>query len=334
MKFATLLIIVLSHQGYWIAGQPATIALRPAVKGQLAGATLSWELKFDGVRLGAGKGAIAGGDKPTEIGLVAPEARVRIALNWHYRLLARDGTTELETGDVPISVFPNDLLDDLASRVGPSRLIVWDEPGGLPKLLDAAKVPYSRVSGPGQLQIASADVVLVGQKMLNASPFEQSPLLNLAQSGVSVMIFQQDGPEHLIGYPLARRLVPSALDWRTDHPLLIGLDADDLRSWLATVPRLGAAQLPLDEPTLVIAGYPPEVAGEQPAPIDAVMLTKSVGKGRIVLCQIPLGDWSTDPRSQILLANAIDYLLTRPQPTPRPSERRATRTTQTKMIPN
>jgi hypothetical protein len=80
-------------------------------------------------------------------------------------------------------------------------------------------------------------------------------------------------------------------------------------------------QLPADEAALEIGYYPREVPGVRPAPIDAVLLSKSTGKGRIVLCQIALGDWDRDPRSRIFLSNALDYLSTRPQPTPPPSQR-------------
>ena len=103
----------------------------------------------------------------------------------------------------------------------------------------------------------------------------------------------------------------------------------DLHSWIAGVPSLHVVQLPADEPVATVGSYPREVPGEQPVPIDAVLMSKSVGKGRLVVCQLPLGDWSKDPRSQMLLNNAVDYLLSRPEPTPRPSERPTTRPAET-----
>ncbi len=80
-------------------------------------------------------------------------------------------------------------------------------------------------------------------------------------------------------------------------------------------------QLPADEPALEIAWWPREVAGNKPAPIDALVLTKTLGKGRIVLCQVPLGAWESDPRSQLFLVDALDYLASPVVPTPPPSRR-------------
>ena len=181
----------------------------------------------------------------------------------------------------------------------------------------------------GKLQFSDADAVLVGPDALSDSPFEQAPLLSLAESGASVMIFRQHRPAVLIGYPLTLRDTPAKLEWQTDHSLLNGFEPQDLHSWIAGVPSLQVVQLPADEPVSVVGSYPREVPGEQPAPVDAVLLSKSVGKGRLVLCQLPLGDWSKDPRSQMLLNNAVDYLLSRPEPTPRPSERPTTRPAET-----
>ena len=40
-----------------------------------------------------------------------------------------------------------------------------------------------------------------------------------------------------------------------------------------------------------------------------------------MLCQLPLGPWDEDPRSQLFLGNLMSYLATRPEPTPPPSRR-------------
>ena len=73
-------------------------------------------------------------------------------------------------------------------------------------------------------------------------------------------------------------------------------------------------QLPIGASALKIASMLPEVASETVVPTDALLLVKPMGRGRMVLCQIPLGPWNEDPRSQLFLRNAIDYLLTQPQP--------------------
>lgn len=58
MKAAAILIVMLSQQGYWFAGQDGTIVVRWAARGELPGVDLSWELLFDGVRIASGQAPI------------------------------------------------------------------------------------------------------------------------------------------------------------------------------------------------------------------------------------------------------------------------------------
>jgi hypothetical protein len=327
MKLAALLVVMLSNQGYWFGGHSETITLHPAVRAGLPGAALFWELRWDHLRLDSGKLAIAGDDQPSVVHLNCPTVRVRLMLHWSYRIVQKSDGKELGSGDVPIEVFPDDLLADLARRVGNRRLVVLDASDasdGLAKTLTAAKLPFTQVSDPGQLQMVQADAVLVGQEMLAGSPLNQGPLSALAESGTSVMAFHQSPGDRLFGYRVTARNVPAALQWREDHPLLFDFSKHDLQSWTDGQETFDAVDLPADAPALDIGSYPRETPGRMPAPIDAVALTKSVGKGRLVWWQIRLGSFAEDPRSQMLLANAIDYLLTRPQPTPPPSQRPTT----------
>lgn len=320
MKLATMLIIVAANQGYWFGGRQSTLVLRAAVRGGLPAADVAWELNFGGVRISAGKLAInPTGD--TSISLAPPRVRARIALHWSYRLLDRATGAKIDQGELIIHVFPDDLMAGANRRIGRSRLIVWDQPTALPQLLENAKVPFTRVASADRFQAVDADIVFVGQNAIGDGPFAQTPLAGLIKAGKSVMIFHQDGPATLMGYHLGTRDVPQELQWRADHPLLNHLQPDDLQSWLIDQASLAIVRLPANEPALEIGFYPREVAGRQPTPIDAVLVTKTCNSGRVVLCQLPLGDWETDPRSQIVLRNAIDYLLSPPQPTPRPSER-------------
>ena len=70
-----------------------------------------------------------------------------------------------------------------------------------------------------------------------------------------------------------------------------------------------------------IGVFPRQVPVDMAASSDAVLVIQSMGKGRVVLCDIPLGDWTTDPRSQIFMSNAIDYLLSLRQSIPKIDER-------------
>jgi len=241
----------------------------------------------------------------------------------------------LETGEVPLHLFPADLTSDWPKRVGDRKLAVWDAPDGLPRTLAAAKVPFTRVDGLAGV-MDRPNLILVGPDRIDDSAFVQGPLVNLARAGSSVAVFEQKRPSVLAGYTVTRReaaLAPG-VRFRTGHPLFAGLDEADLARWITgDAGTLWPVQLPADEPALELAYWPREVAGEQPAPIDALLVTKSLGRGRIVLCQLPLGPWDEDPRSQLFLGNLMSYLATRPEPTPPPSRRPETRPAAAPTVP-
>ncbi len=260
------------------------------------------------------------GEQPTDIKIKAPPVRARTKLHWTWQLLQRDGGKQLASGESSIHVFPRDLLADLPQRIGDRRLFVMDSDDGLPRVLESAKVPFTRLLDAATLQAVKADMILIGADQLAADGMQQSPLIEQARAGASVMFFAQK-IDRLADYALADRSLPAELKWRRDHPLLSSLDADDLASWLSDRKTARAVQLPKDEPALEITYWPRKAPGDEPAPIDTLLVSRSTGGGRIVLCQLPLGRFDADPRSQLLLCNAIDYLLTRPEPTP-PASRR------------
>jgi hypothetical protein len=336
MKLATLLIITLSNQGYWLGGQTGTISFEPAVPRSLPAATISWQLLFDPVSLANGTQAIGpavgANDGSLVLRLAPPTVRTRIEVRFVYRVNARDTGKEMASGAVPIHLFPPDLLHGLDRRLGKKRLLVLDRPAGLPKLFDEAHVPYSSISGAGQLLNRRPDIVLVGPEMLQSDLFDQMPLMALARSGASVMIFRQTRCAMLAGHPVIERRPPGRVQWREAHPLLLDFEPEDLQSWVDPDAEQHPIRIERDEPVLKIGCDPSEVGESHAESFDVVLLTQTIGRGRIVLCQVPLGDWGSDPRSQLLLRNAVDYLLMPPQPTlpfenPPPSELTKKRTT-------
>jgi len=246
-------------------------------------------------------------------------------MTFSYRAKSRDGK-ELETGSVEIHLYPDSVLDGLAARVKGKTVLVWEGGDDLTKLLKRADVPAAAIQDPAVLQTAKADIILVGPGMIEEGATAEVSLLGHATAGSSVFFFAQAGIPMLMGYPLAVRHTPAKLEWRLDHPLLAGFDEGSVQSWLAGWPSdLTAVQLPADEPALEIAWWPREVPGRNPVPIDALIVSKAAGKGRIVLCQLPLGDWEKDPRSQLFFRNVMEYLVTRPEPTLPPSKRQTER---------
>lgn len=322
MKTASLLILLLSNAGYWFGGREGTVNVRYATEDALPAAELTWELHLGGARLASGEIAIEPGREPAEVKLTPPRVRARSTMRWRYRLTERATGKELETGDVPLHVFPDDVMEGVAGRMKDKRLVViGGDDAGLSARLRAAEVPHTTLAAAADLALNRPDIVLVGRDVLGESPFEQSPLLAQASAGASVMLFRQSRPPKVAGYRLARREVPRSLEWRPEHPLFAGAGGEQLDDLLRDGAEVLAVRLPADEAALELAWWPREVKGEEPAPMDALVVTKSIGAGRLVICQLPLGDWEDDPRAQLLLAGALDYLLTRPQPTPPPSQR-------------
>jgi hypothetical protein len=334
MHAAAILVILFSHQGYWFGGQDQTVTVTWPLDQKMPAADLRWELNLGELRLSGDQIRVPGEQGPTAITLKVPKVRVRTEMRWTFRLTAADGGKELLSGERSVHVFPPTSWGDLAARPAKQKFFVVDQPDGLPSLLAAAKIDFARLETVEALQSVKADVVIVGANQLGDSLFAQSPLVSQAKSGAQIMVLEQRQAKTLISYALGPRPVPSNFSWREEHPLFAGLDEHDLASWVDGGRNdLYAVHLPRDEAALEVAYWPRESPGCEPVPIDALVAVKAIGKGRMVLWQIPLDDWKRDPRSQLLLENALNYLMTRPEPTPRPSERPATMPAATIAVP-
>jgi hypothetical protein len=326
LNVTALLIFLFSHQGYWLAGQDQTVTVRWIARDAMPAADLVWELGIGEVKL-AGGSVPMNADPGAAVTITAPDVRVRTKLRWDYQLVRRDGKKVLDNGEMPIFDFPDDLTQDWPSRLQsgdgrtPRKMVVWDDLGSLSKPLEAAKVPFARVRGLTKV-LYRPDMILVAADQIDDRAFSEGPLANFAAAGSSVAVFEQKQPQRLAGYLLARRERPADIQFKLEHPLFDRLTPGDLRSWVAgSSGALWAVQLPPDSPTLELAWWAPESPVDRPRPIDALIVTRTIGAGRLVLCQAPLGPMDKDPRSQIFLGDLLSYLATRPQPTPSFSER-------------
>jgi hypothetical protein len=188
------------------------------------------------------------------------------------------------------------------------------------------------VSDESELAFARPDLLIVAANRLNGRSAAQGQqrLMNLAANGSNVLVLAQSGgvvangiessTHQMLGYSLTMRQLPRKLEWREDHPLACSLQ-------LSEKPELPAfawaIRIPAADPALEIAWWPPEVLGRDLATTDALVVTKAVQKGRITMCQVSLGPWQSDPRSQLFLVDAIDYLVSPVVPTPPISKRLA-----------
>lgn len=327
MKSAVVLLVMLSNQGHWFGGRPGTVTVQWAVETGMPAAVLDWRLGFGEVAIKSGRLELPVDGDPARLSLTLPEIRVPTAMRFVYHARMVDSGDVIAKGEASIHLYPDSLLDAVARRVRSKHIIVWDGAEGLPALLADAKIPHVRIDKESGLQLSRPDIILVGRDQIPDAPFAQSALLAQAKSGATVLVFWQTQLSTLAGYPLAVRAAPERLEWRSDH--LLARHVRLLESCLPVRSRsretsgpelsrvqLRAIRLPADEPATEIAFWPREVPGDGPVPIDALLLVKAVGKGRIVLCQIPLGPWQDDPRSQLFLADALDYLTTRVEPLP------------------
>ena len=187
---------------------------------QTANAQLLWDLRYAGTSVASGRVAMPAGEKPTRLLITVPKVRARAAMQWVYRVERGSPPQAITGGEQAIVVYPNGLLDDFAAQFANKKLLVWDRPAGLPKLLAAAAVPHVRIDDGTALEVTPADVILVGPDQLDNVPFRQSPLLARVEAGASVLIFEQTRVSSLAGYTVTERRTPSKLQWAANTPWL------------------------------------------------------------------------------------------------------------------
>ena len=317
MNHAAIVIITLLNQGFWFGGQQGEIGVEWTAERGRADAVVQWELNCGLAPLAAGRVALPADPKLVKIRLSPPAVRVVTDAELVYRVKRADNGKLLAEGHAAIHIYPNDLLASLAARLGGKSLAVWDEPDGLPALLKEAKIPFTRIADESGLQLRRYDILVVGVDQLTDRPFAQAKLLGQVESGMSALVLRQSRVKSLAGYPLHQRPAPDKLVWRDRQTVL-----QHVRARALTVGQESLAiRLPADEPALELVYWPRENPGIQPVPIDALLVAKTLGRGRIVLCQVPLGPWKEDPLAQGLLVDSVDYFAAAPEPTLPPSRR-------------
>lgn len=347
MKAAALLIILLSNDGRWLSGTEGQMVMSWNTHGASVPCELIWELKLGDTHLGGDRVALGVGALPT-VRITCPDVRVRAVLQWNWRLLRKQDGQEIDKGAEKIVAYPADLTAGWVDLLRGKRIVVVDKATGIPAILEHAKIKHLRLDDASKLQMAVADIVLIGPDILGEHLFEQNPLQGLLGAGVAVAVFRQTHCEHVLGLPVVHRLRPDKFVWPTEDSLFRGLNEEDIQSWerswvLGELKELHALRLPSPEISTGLVIWParfqdetPAVANLPPAAVDSLLVSRSGGKGgpgRLVLCQMPLGDWQSDPRSQIFLGNVLDVLISPPfprvipapqSPTPAPVRPRST----------
>jgi hypothetical protein len=227
-------------------------------------------------------------------------------------VLEAKGNRELTSGDVAVQVYA-DQLKSLASLTADASLLVVDDVDKLPALLKAAGATFDLADN--NLLAAKQKMILVGENQLGENDPAIETLQALARGGASVLVLKQTVAPRLWKYDCTMRDV-TGYTFAADHPLLRHLPIEAWSTLLNDPPRQAALSLPADEPALAIVHSPIEAKRINVAPLDSLLVSRTIGDGRLVFCQLPLNDAATDARQQQLLVNLIEYARTRPQPTP------------------
>ena len=244
-------------------------------------------------------------------------------------------------------VGERDITDEFAFRVFPRVVtaprdkpaLTFDPSGATLRMLFSlgwSATAWDGKPAPGRL-------LVIGRGALNSGKPLPGPVDAFAAAGGRVVIFGQDGEwlrKHA-GLRVARHVsrrafvVPS----QSAHPVLAGLDAEDLRDWRGAgtlVPETMETDLPKENEDTPAWGYhwgnrgsvsggaieKPHHSGWTPileCEFDLAytpLMELSLGKGLVVWCQLDLeGRTGPDPVAEHLAARIMDYAeAVRPRP--------------------
>ncbi|MCX7848550.1 MAG: hypothetical protein N2595_11055 [bacterium] len=218
----------------------------------------------------------------------------------------------------------------LAAQLLASPLVyVYDPQGATTTML--AALGYSLASWDGQVK--TQQLVCIGRAAWNVSTALLPQLEHHVSNGGRALIFGQS--DHVltnvfrfrVGKYIARRMFPV----QDAHPLVRGLDAEDLRDWrgesglLEPYPYIpptagtvkfgwrwgghgGVCSVPIEKPHR--AGWRPILECEFDLAYAALMELE-FGSGVVVMCQCDLEDhYAVDPGARVLARRIIEYART------------------------
>lgn len=313
----TLLLVLLSCDGYWFGGRVGTVSVQYNLEGDARSDTVfAWRLMHDKVELDAGELKIDAKNKePSQLRIELPAVRAGTTLQLRYKLLNAADRRELLSDESVIHVFPDDLLASLAAmcRENP-LLVIGAATDPIVQVLADAGIEHHR--SDTMTAIDGGDVVLVlpRTRAQELTGFEQTSLMTAAGRGASVIVFDQKYVSRLWGYNVARRIASGGdIAWREGHPLLAYMEPEDWSSMIELREEWSAVRLPEGDSSVGVVYWPPDAGkNDLGAPVDALMIVRNVdGAGRVVLCQLPMDELQDDPRQQVLLINSIEYVRAR-----------------------
>jgi hypothetical protein len=306
----TCLIMMLTHQGFWVGGRAQSVTVSWPVQDGMPAAKVAWELAYGETVLTRGTASLDAKTGAAELKMTVPTVRVAVPMKLHARALDAASGVLLSELTMAVKVYPPAIPPALAKLKG-SQVLVWDDAAGLPALANAAGVDVTTITSADAPIGEKVDYVIVGPDRLDDSA-DVAPLLSLAQSGAGVLILRQQKCSSIGPLPLVeRRSTGIAARWK--HLVFEGLSQEEWTASLGAEPKLLAIRVPRTEALTALAWWRSELT-EDAEPTDLLIASMPMGAGRLVLCQAPFTDWTNDPRASILLGNLLEYLQTPPEP--------------------
>jgi hypothetical protein len=294
----------------------------------------AWSPGLPGVPAGARKGAVATGEQeriPLSFAVPADAAPGQYVLS---------ATVKFETGESQQDSFQVHVLPRPQTPSLSAKIALFDPKGETGKLLDAMKAPYQTVEAKADL--AGYDILVIGKGALTADG--PAPDVMRVREGLRVIVFEQtsEALEKRLGFRTAEYGLRQVFKRVPDHPLLSGLDTENLRDWRGEATllpprlncRLGEAYqrealtvewCGIEVPQLWRCGCRGNVTSvliEKPARGDFMpildggynlqyspLMEYREGKGMVVFCQMDVtGRTESDPAADTLVGNILRYV--------------------------
>ncbi len=261
-----------------------------------------------------------------------------------YELTA---TVKFSTGETQQDTFSVHVLPLPSAPQTAAKVALFDPKGETGKLLSAMGVRYQSVDANANL--SAYDVLVIGKGALSVDGL--GPDVSRVRDGLKVIVFEQTSEvmEKRFGFRVAEYGLRQVFKRVPNHPLLAGLDTENLRDWRgeATIlpPRLKYTLSPrfntaptvkwcdIELPRIWRCGNRGNVASvliEKPARGDFLPITDGgfslqysplmeyrEEKGMVLFCQMDVtGRTESDPAAETLARNILQYVTAwKPRPT-------------------
>ncbi len=240
-----------------------------------------------------------------ESGTLAARASVIVTLR-----LLEDGK-ELKTIQRAVDIFPHSMM-----KLPPAAatLSVFDPPGALKRILDAADIKYKTIDNLEKLSGVEG-ALFIGPDTMPESMLAGRALVKYAEAGGRVVVMRQkETPTWLpVRLPPIDNTTHSTMAFihAPLHPAVKDLGADDFKFWRGDRAKL------LDWNVVSLVNYlmptagnylPIVAAGGEAGLFYSPLIEYSMGKGTIIGCQLVLTEkHGREPVADIVLRNLIQY---------------------------